>query len=313
MYRLISAGFFRESEGADVGYPLFFKEKSNCLYICETDNYNLILNFFMVPELNDYDIVNLDDGGYFSAGDLMPILIRDAAGRVSLFSYEECLNRLDELSKGKSPIFRYNLCSILGLEIDKQIENLERISGQYFSNTNNSASWLFIEHNSIHSDINFWSAAQKEKEDKSQYIMSVTGISDINDVLRWLMRPASISNRKWYDVWRIAKELMPQEKLIYGSAVRWISDKYNLLNSREFTDNQDFMEILFYIVEDGDDIEQVSDILEELLTEQPDTIPYFLRSVGSYRNLRRILSDVQAWDPLQAIDRFARLRGYVPS
>jgi hypothetical protein len=310
VYKLSAAGFFGKSEGVGLGYPLFSKDRSNSLYICETDNYNLILNFFMVPELHDYNITNIDEGAEFSVGDAMPILIRDAGGDVLLMSYAECLSRLDELTKGQSSIFVYNIFSILGLEVEKQIENLESISKQYLQRGSNASAWLAIEKKSIESDIDFWRVAEQEKIDKTQYVMAVTGLSDINDVLRWLMRPASIRSHDWYNVWRISKELMPQEKLIYGAAARWISDKYIFLSSSQVIEDQDFMEVLFYIVEDGDDMEQVSDILEELLTEEPDVVPFFLRTKGSYRNLRKMMGNLQAWEVLQAIDKFARLRGY---
>lgn len=310
MFKLISAAYFKFSDGPDICIPLFMKGRNNNLYVCETDEYFHIVNFYAITDLSEYLTVDLNTDSTFSVGDQMPITIRSRDGVGSVASYQYCLDNYKDITAGASNIFCYDLGVIIGVEKGIQLEFLKRISEDHLSSERIRSCWFGIELTTLNSSAFFWKNFHEKNKSQLELAQEISGSSNIHDVLRWLMKKSSISNEGWPTVWRIARETMPHERLVYGAAVRWVSEFYTLFEPKDALENLNFIEVLLSIVEDGEELDQVDDILTEIFTDDPNSISLFLNSLSSYRNLRRTLVDVQSWEAVGWLDRLAQLKGY---
>lgn len=311
MPELCAAAFFKHRENPDIGIPLYSYRNSNYLYISETDNYLKILRFIQITEMPDYEIINVEKKISFEIGDYSPVTVSKSSQQFEIFSLEDCIRMEHEIGEGASSLFKSQFGYITGLQQDIQLKTFREISNEYFSDSRYSQNWLKIEIESFESSSKYWIGAEKEVRAKEEKIEELIGARTIHDCLSWLMNSRNVRSSIWFDVWQIAVEIMPHEKLLLAAASNWISEKFSNITPETALRDDSFLTVLMFLTDRNEDLDEIGDILNELLEYNSEILLILLLSRTSYFKLRNMLENIQAWGHIENLEKWAIVKGYI--
>lgn len=295
MYKIYGCAFFNFSDVVSFGFVAFSRAGSNNIFVAETDNYFKITSF--VPFFNDdyFHIEQLSDQHLYVVGDLSPIASR-ISGTYILEDISYYMNNLNIDDFDKFPVFQMHLSRIQGKTFADYNVIAESVSKRIFDNPEVRARWLRIETGSGWSDESFWRGFQQEKLRIDRLLLASVGLASLESVLRWLRNSGNFSDKRWTDIWGIARSMSPFDEVLAIISCEWLSYTYSEID----VDDQKYsatLEIARHVINStANDAMMPTDFLIELFNEQPDLVYYFVDSVPARRRLERIFTDAGELD-----------------